>query len=122
MLILYVSGATRCPGLPWTVLAGIGKVESDHGRGGEVSPAGAEGPMQFMPATWAVYGIDGDGDGVADIWDPADAVPSAGHYLCVNGGGSPATLSNAIWNYNHDNGYVRLVLAWAARYGSAASG
>jgi hypothetical protein len=122
MLTLYVRGTAWCPGLPWTVLAGIGKVETNHGRGGEVSPAGAEGPMQFMPATWAVYGLDGDGDGVANIWDAADAVPSAAHYLCANGGGNPATLSEAIWHYNHDNSYVQLVLAWAARYAAAASG
>jgi hypothetical protein len=120
MLAQYVSAAPRCPGLPWTVLAGIGKVETDHGRGGEVSPAGAEGPMQFMPATWAAYGVDGDGDGVASIWDAADAVAAAANYLCANGGGNPATLYNAIWHYNHDDGYVRLVLAWAARYAAAA--
>jgi hypothetical protein len=121
MLALYVTAARRCPGLPWTVLAAIGKVETDHGRGGQVSSAGAEGPMQFMPATWAVYGVDGDGDGTASIWDAADAVPAAADYLCANGGGDPARLANAIWNYNHADSYVRLVLAWAASYTSAAT-
>jgi len=121
ILALYVAAATRCPGLPWTVLAAIGKVETDHGRGGRVSPAGAEGPMQFMPATWAVYGVDGDGDGVTSIWDAADAVPAAADYLCANGGGDPARLGNAIWNYNHADSYVRLVLAWAATYTAAAT-
>jgi Transglycosylase SLT domain len=121
MLELYVSARPWCPGLPWTVLAGIGKVETDHGRGAEVSPAGAEGPMQFMPATWAAYAVDGDGDGVASIWDAADAVPAAAHYLCANGGGDPAGLRNAIWHYNHDDSYVEVVLAWAARYAAAAS-
>jgi len=116
MLRLYVSAAGRCPGLPWTVLAAIGKVETDHGRGPEVSPAGAEGPMQFMPATWARYGVDGDGDGVASVWDAADAVPAAADLLCANGGGDPAQLQSAIFQYNHDDAYVALVLAWAQRY------
>ena len=120
ILDLYVSAARRCPGLPWSVLAGIGKVESDHGRGPQLSPAGAEGPMQFMPATWAHYGVDGDGDGVASIWDAADAVPAAADYLCANGGGQPTGLSAAILQYNHDASYVRLVLAWANAYSGAA--
>jgi hypothetical protein len=116
MLELYLLAARRCPGLPWTVLAAIGKVETDHGRGPEVSPAGAEGPMQFMSATWARYGVDGDGDGVASIWDPADAVPAAADLLCANGGGDPAQLGSAIFQYNHADWYVRLVLAWADYY------
>src|SRR5689334_5662867 len=58
-LTLYMSAAQTCPGLPWTVLAGIGKVESDHGRSTAAGVhsganfAGAEGPMQFEPATFA---------------------------------------------------------------------
>lgn len=119
MLVLYIRAAQRCPGLAWTALAAIGKVETDHGRGSEVSSAGAEGPMQFMPSTWRAYGVDGDGDGVASIWDAADAVPAAADYLCANGGGDPATLASAIFAYNHDPGYVRLVLEWARRYAGA---
>lgn len=122
MLTLYVASAQRCPGLPWTILAAIGKVETDHGRGPQVSPAGAEGPMQFMPATWAVYGVDGDGDGVASIWDAADAVPAAADLLCANGGGEPARLSAAIFQYNHADWYVQLVLDWAGFYARAAVG
>jgi hypothetical protein len=121
MLRLYVTAATRCPGLPWTVLAAIGKVESDHGRGPEVSPAGAEGPMQFLPATWARYGVDGDGDGVASIWDAADAVPAAADLLCADGGGDPARLAGAIFQYNPADSYVRAVLAWADRYAQLAA-
>ncbi len=65
------------------MLAGIGQVETDHGANKNVSSAGAMGPMQFMPATWAAYGVDGDGDGKADILNQTDAVYSAAHYLCV---------------------------------------
>jgi hypothetical protein len=119
MLSYYLSAAKRCPGLPWTVLAGIGKVETDHGRGPEISPAGAEGPMQFLPSTWAQYGVDGDGDGVASIWDAADAVPAAADLLCANGGGTPAGLDGAIFAYNHSDPYVQLVLGWATRYATA---
>ncbi len=114
---LYMRGAAaECPGLPWNVLAGIGQVETDHGQNKNVSSAGAMGPMQFMPATWAVYGIDGDGDGVADILDQADAIYSAAHYLCADGGGKSATLYQAIFAYNHSDYYVNTVLAVAAQY------
>ena len=114
---LYMRGAAaECPGLPWNVLAGIGQVETDHGQNKNVSSAGAMGPMQFMPATWAVYGVDGDGDGVADILDQADAIYSAAHYLCADGGGNSATLYQAIFAYNHSDYYVNTVLAVAAQY------
>jgi hypothetical protein len=113
---LYMRGAATCPGLPWSVLAGIGQVETDHGQNKNVSSAGAMGPMQFMPATWAVYGVDGDGDGVANILDQADAIFSAAHYLCADGGGNSATLYQAIFAYNHSDFYVNTVLAVAAQY------
>jgi Transglycosylase SLT domain len=113
---LYMRGAATCPGLPWNVLAGIGQVETDHGQNKNVSSAGAMGPMQFMPATWAVYGVDGDGDGVANILDQADAIFSAAHYLCADGGGNSATLYQAIFAYNHSDYYVNTVLGVAAQY------
>lgn len=116
MLGDYLGAATTCPGLSWTVLAGIGKVESDHGRGSEQSSAGAEGPMQFLPSTWAAYAVDADRDGNASIWDPADATATAAHYLCANGGGVAATLPLALFHYNHDWAYVATVLRWAAEY------
>lgn len=46
------------------------------------SPAGAQGIAQFMPGTWAAAGIDGDGDGVADVWNPRDAIASQARYMC----------------------------------------
>src|SRR5579884_2738900 len=122
MLGLYERAAATCPGLDWVVLAGIGKVETDHGRAVAVSSAGAEGPMQFMPATWAAYGTDADGDGVADITDPADAVFSAARMLCVDGAGDPATVRLAVWDYNHSAAYVDRVMALAAAYSLAYGG
>jgi Transglycosylase SLT domain len=114
---LYMRAAATCPGLPWGVLAGIGQVETDHGRVKAISSAGAEGPMQFLPSTWVIYGVDGDGDGKADIFDQADAVYSAARYLCASGGGQPDTLYDAIYAYNHSDYYVKTVLGLAAQYG-----
>ncbi len=116
LLGLYKRAATTCPGLPWGVLAAIGQVETDHGRNKAVSSAGAMGPMQFLPSSWVAYGVDGDGDGKADILNQADAVYSAAHLLCTNGGGKPATLYDAIFDYNHSDYYVRTVLGLAAKY------
>jgi predicted nucleic acid-binding Zn-ribbon protein len=113
---LYQAAAPTCPGLPWTVLAAIGQVETHNGTGGMVSSAGALGPMQFLPATFAEYARDGDHDGKANIMDPADAVYTAAAYLCANGGGHGGTsLSTAIWNYNHADWYVQLVESLAAK-------
>ncbi|GIH90678.1 hypothetical protein Psi01_13080 [Planobispora siamensis] len=116
-LELYRRSAGVCPGLSWTVLAAIGQVESSHGRNNGPSSAGAQGPMQFMPATWKAYGVDGDGDGVADIWSPYDAVPSAANYLCANGAGQGGKkLEKAIWFYNHSWSYVSKVMAISEAY------
>ncbi len=116
-LALYQQAATLCPGLSWTVLAAIGQIESDHGRNPGPSSAGALGPMQFLPATWRIYGVDGDGDGKADIMDPYDAVPAAAKYLCASGAGRGAAgLSRAIFAYNHSQVYVNDVLALARAY------
>src|SRR6185312_15534444 len=70
-----------CPELSPALLAAQLYVESGFNPAA-VSSAGAEGIAQFMPATWAAHGFDANGDGVADVWDPADAIPSAAAYDC----------------------------------------
>jgi membrane-bound lytic murein transglycosylase B len=109
----YRAAARTCTGLPWTLLAAVGQVESGHGRNDGPSPAGAIGPMQFLPATFAAHAVDGDHDGTTDPWDPQDAIFTAAHYLCVSGadGGSAAGIHAALLAYNHAEWYVDLVLA-----------
>ena len=109
----YRAAASTCPGMTWTLLAGVGQVETGHGRNNRPSSVGALGPMQFMPRTFAAYGVDGDRDGVLDVWDPEDAIFSAAHYLCASGaeGGSAAGVHAALLAYNHAEWYVDLVLA-----------
>lgn len=118
---LYTKAARTCPGMSWTLLAAIGQVETGHGSNTSTSYAGAQGPMQFMPATFAAYGVDGDGDGDVEIADPADSVFSAANYLCANGAGR-GRLEGAVWNYNHADWYVRLVLKLAALYAGGDGG
>ncbi len=117
-LELYQESAARyCPGLSWTVLAAINEIESGDGANDGPSTAGALGPMQFLPSTWAGWGIDGWGQlGPPDIMDALDAVPSAARLLCADGGGNPATLRSAIFDYNHATWYVNEVLALAGEY------
>jgi hypothetical protein len=124
-LVLYQAAATRCP-MPWTILAAVGQVESDQGRDAGVSSAGAVGPMQFEPATWTHWGVDGDGDGSKDPRDPADAIPAAADYLCALEVAKDP--HNALVSYNCGNagpacqtasaGYAATVLAIAASYGT----
>jgi soluble lytic murein transglycosylase-like protein len=108
----YRAAAGTCPGMRWTLLAAVGQVESGHGRNPGPSSAGAIGPMQFMPATFASYGEDGDHDGRTDAWDPEDAIFSAARYLCASGagGGSDRGVHDALLTYNHAEWYVQLVL------------
>jgi hypothetical protein len=112
------SAARYCPGLSWTVLAAIGQIESADGQNMGPSTAGALGPMQFLPSTWATWGIDGFGDtGAPDIMNPFDAVPSAARLLCAGGATSGgAGLRQAIFGYNHATWYVNEVLTLAAEY------
>jgi hypothetical protein len=112
------SAAQYCPGLSWTVLAAIGQIESADGQNMGPSTAGALGPMQFLPSTWEIWGIDGFGEtGPPDIMDPFDAVPSAARMLCADGAtdGGPG-LRQAIFDYNHADWYVDEVLTLAAEY------
>ena len=108
-------GAGAQYGVPWQVLAAINKVESNFGRNMGPSSAGAVGWMQFMPGTWMEYGIDANGDGVADPWNPADAIYSAARYLAANGAAS--NLYDAVYRYNHAGWYVNEVLGIAQLYG-----
>lgn len=114
-------------GVPWEVLAGIGKVECDDGQDpdpsctheGAVNYAGAGGPMQFLASTWATYGVSATGHGRPDRWNPADAIFSAARYLKANG--APRELQRAIFAYNHSQEYVETVLRWAATYEQQAT-
>ena len=100
--------------VPWAILAGINRVETDFGRNLSVSSAGAIGWMQFEPATWAAYGIDADGDGKTDPYDPVDAIFSAANYLSAND--AKTHPYQAIFQYNHSSDYVREVLQLAQTY------
>jgi cell wall-associated NlpC family hydrolase len=143
-LVLYQRAAARF-GIDWGVLAAIGKLECDHGRlqaagcnpPGTVNRAGATGPMQFLGPTWragtplgvvpavgpptsttaAGYATDGDGDGLADVWNPADAIAGAARLLRANG--APADYRRALFAYNPSNSYVDAVLSKAEEYRGA---
>ena len=121
-LLPIYQGAARTCQMRWAVLAAVGKIEGDHGRSESpgvrsgANGAGAMGPMQFLRATWAAYGIDANGDGMADVYDPVDAIWGAANYLCANGAGEPSRLRSAIWHYNHDDWYVDDVLELASAY------
>jgi hypothetical protein len=117
-LSLYQASAAKyCPGMSWTVLAAIGEIESGNGTNDGPSSAGALGPMQFEPGTWAEWGITGFGQtGLPDIMNPLDAVPSAARMLCADGAGNTSTLRGAIFSYNHATWYVDEVLALASEY------
>jgi hypothetical protein len=120
MSLYQESAAQYCPGLSWTVLAAIGQIESDDGTNDGPSTAGALGPMQFMPATWKIWGIDAFGEtGTPDIMNPFDAVPSAAKMLCADGAASGGQgLQQAIFDYNHADWYVDEVLTLANEYAS----
>jgi hypothetical protein len=95
-------------GIHWEILAAINEAETGFGRNLRESSAGAIGWMQFLPSTWHRYGIDADGDGKADPWDPVDAIFAAARYL--HDAGAESSLPNAIWAYNHAGWYVDQVI------------
>jgi hypothetical protein len=147
--------ATR-PGchLSWSVLAGIGRIESNHASDGRVDAFGntlgsilgprldgspgvaaipdtdhgqldgdlvwdrAVGPMQFIPSSWRTYGVDGNGDGVANPNNIYDSTIASGLYLCAGGSdlSNQAQLQAAVFRYDHSATYVDIVLRWAQAY------
>ncbi|HKH37085.1 MAG TPA: lytic murein transglycosylase [Rubrobacter sp.] len=114
MDLYRASAANYGFGPDWYMLAAVGKVESNHGQAMGPSGAGAMGPMQFMPTTWETSGVDGNGDGVANVMDPEDAIPAAASYL--EDGGAPQDWYRALYSYNHADWYVKKVLAVAEAY------
>jgi murein DD-endopeptidase MepM/ murein hydrolase activator NlpD len=103
-------------GVPWQVLAAINKVESNFGRNMGPSSAGAIGWMQFMPSTWERWGVDADGDGIANPWSAEDAIAAAARYLAASGG--TTDISRAVFSYNHAQWYVDEVLQLAQLFGN----
>jgi hypothetical protein len=114
-LLPIYQAAGAAYGIPWQVLAAINEVETDYGRDLNVSSAGAEGWMQFMPSTWAQYGVDVNRDGYQDPYNPADAIFAAARYLAAAGGAK--NIRAAIFSYNHSQAYVSSVLLRARLLG-----
>lgn len=106
-LLADYHAADKATGVPWAYLAAIHLVETRMGRIRGDSTAGARGPMQFLPSTWAAYGNGGD------IESNHDAIFTAARYLKANG--APADMAKAIWNYNHSDRYVQAVTLYAQR-------
>ena len=102
--------------IPWEVLAGINKIETAFGTNLNVSSAGAMGWMQFIPSTWQAYGVDANGDGRKDPYNPVDAICAAARYLRAAGGNQD--LRSAVFSYNHASWYVDEVLLYARSYGN----
>src|SRR3954453_893450 len=114
LLPIYQSCGTEY-GIPWQVLASINKIETAFGTNLNISSAGAMGWMQFIPSTWAAYGVDANNDGRRDPYNPVDAICAAARYLRAAGG--EQDLYNAILAYNHADWYVQEVLLYARSYG-----
>ncbi len=131
------NASSQCE-IDWSLLAAIGKVESDHAQGGKVDEVGntrgviegpstrygtAKGPMQFLDSSWKMFGADGNGDGVKDVNNIYDAALGAANHLCASGKGSlqdPQNLHDAIFGYNHAEWYVAKVIDWASQYSGRA--
>ncbi len=114
LLPIYQAAGTAY-GIPWQVLAAINEVETDYGRDLSVSSAGAEGWMQFLPSTWTQYGVDANGDGFKDPYNPADAIFAAARYLRAAGG--EKNVRAAVYSYNHSQAYVDSVMLRAQLLG-----
>lgn len=130
-LALYQAAGAKY-GIPWTLLAGIGAIETDHGR---LKAAGVTsgvnffgccaGPMQFSiigtgGGTWGSYGVDGNGDGKKNVYDPRDAIPAAANYLRASG--APGDIHKAVFAYNHSEAYFQSVEAKARQYAASGTG
>jgi hypothetical protein len=118
LLPIYQAAGTAY-GIPWQVLAAINEVETDYGRDLSVSSAGAEGWMQFLPAEWEQYGVDANGDGFKDPYNPADAIFTAARYLRAAGGDQ--NIKAAVFSYNHSAAYVDSVMLRAQLLGGTPS-
>lgn len=113
---LYLAAQAKT-GTPWQLLAAVHQVETGQaGNTTRTSYAGATGPMQFMPATFAHYAVDGNGDGLTDIHNVDDAVYTAANYLRA-GGADRGDYSDALYYYNHSYSYVDRVLSIARQLG-----
>ena len=106
-LLRFYREAERRFGVEWEVLAAVNFVETGFNRLRSRSSAGAQGPMQFMPATWRAYGLGGD------VHEPRDAIIGAANYLRASG--AARDLRRALWHYNHSQRYVDAVAAFAAQ-------
>jgi membrane-bound lytic murein transglycosylase B len=109
-LLSYYREAQRRFKIPWNVLAAVNFVETKFGKLRSASAAGAQGPMQFMPATWRRYGLGGD------VQDAHDAILGAANYLHASG--APQDLRTALHHYNPSSAYVDAVLRYARRIGA----
>lgn len=128
-LTLYRRAAATCPSLDWSVLAAIGKIETDHGRStlpgvhSGANYAGARGPMQFLDSTFAQvvakHRLPNSGSGAPSPYDPQDAVYAAAAYLCDSGARGSRDLRKAIFTYNRADWYVSKVLTQAQTYRSS---
>jgi hypothetical protein len=107
VLLRHYREAQRRFHVAWPVLAAVNFVESAFGRLRNRSTAGAQGPMQFIPSTWAAYGMGGD------VRDPRDAILGAANYLHANG--APGDYRGALYHYNPSSLYVDAVLTYADR-------
>lgn len=113
-LMAAYRAAEAASGVPWNYLAAINFVETGFGRINGVSDDAAQGPMQFLPSTFAAYGNGGD------INSPRDAIMAAGRLLAANG--FATNRDKAIWGYNHSDHYVRAVNDYAAVIGGDPAG